>query len=76
MKKLWNCVYMYGGLISDQKIFWTKEGAEKWFDEIVENNDNWEGVDVEINKTEEYMTYYDGDDRHPVEMSCRLVEVE
>ena len=77
MSKMWNCVYSYGGLYSDQKIFKNKEDAEKWFDTIVDGNDNWIDEEiVEINKTDEYMTYDDRDERHPVEISCRLVEVE
>ena len=77
MSKMWNCVYNYGGIYGDQKIFKNKEDAEKWFDEIVDGNDNWTDEEiVEINKTDEYMTYYDGDERHPVEISCRLVDVE
>lgn len=77
MSKMWNCVYSYGGIYSDQKIFKNREDAEKWFDTIVNGNDNWADEEiVEINKTDEYMTYYDGDERHPVEISCRLVDVE
>lgn len=77
MRKMWNCVYSYGGLYTDQKIFKNREDAEKWFDTIVDGNDNWIDEEyVELNKTDEYMTYYDGDERHPVEISCRLVEVE
>lgn len=77
MNKMWNCVYSYGGLYTDQKIFKNREDVEKWFDKIVDGNDNWTDEEiVEINKTDECMTYYDGDERHPVEISCMLVEVE
>lgn len=77
MSKMWNCVYSYGGIYSDQKIFKNREDTENWFDTIVDGNDSWTDEEiVEINKTDEYMTYYDGDERHPVEISCRLVDVE
>lgn len=77
MNKMWNCVYSYCGIYSNQKIFKNKEDAEKWFDTIADGNDNWTDEElVEINKTDEYMTYYDRDERHPSKISCRLVEVE
>lgn len=77
MIKMWNCVYSYGGLYTDQKIFKNKEDAEKWFDTIVDGNDNYIDEEVsEMNKTDNIMTYYDGDERHPVEISCMLVNVE
>jgi hypothetical protein len=77
MTKMWNCVYSYGGLYTDQKIFKNREDAEKWFDTIVDGNDNCIDEEVfEMNKTDNFMTYYDGDERHPVEISCMLVDVE
>lgn len=77
MNKMWNCVYSYGGLYTDQKIFKNREDAEKWFDKIVDEDDNWIDEErEELIKTDDSMTYYDGDERHPVEISCMLVEVE
>lgn len=77
MSKMWNCVYSYGGLYTDQKIFKNREDAEKWFDTIVDRDENYVDKErIELTKTENSMTYYDGDERHPVEISCMLVEVE
>ena len=77
MSKMWNCVYSYGGLYTDQKIFKNREDAEKWFDTIVDRDENYVDKErIELTKTENSMTYYDGDERHPVDISCVLVEVE
>lgn len=77
MSKMWNCVYSYGGLYTDQKIFKNREDAEKWFDTIVDRDENYVDKErIELTKTENSMTYYDGDERHSVEISCVLVEVE
>lgn len=75
MSKMWNCVYSYGGIYYDQKIFKNKEDAEKWFDTIV-GDSNPEESYYELEKTDDRMTYYDGDERHPIEVSCCLVDVE
>jgi hypothetical protein len=77
MSKMWNCVYSYGGLYTDQKIFKNREDAEKWFDTIVDGNDYELNEDCGyLIKADDSMAYYDGDERHPVEISCVLVEVE
>ena len=70
MNKMWNCVYSYGNCYADQKIFSTREKAEEWFDRITENGD---GV---TDKDDDFMSYYEYDERHPIDVSCLLLDVE
>ena len=74
MSKMWNCVYSYGNNYTDQKIFSTREKAEEWFDRIMGE----EGGEVfgEVEKGDDYMTYHEYDERHPIDVSCLLLEVE
>ena len=76
MNKMWNCVYSYAGVYSDQRIFEKKEDAEKWFDRIVGNPDDFDESDYEYEKTDDIMYYHEDNERHPVDVSCLLVVVE
>ena len=75
--KMWSCVYLYGGLINEVKIFKTKEKAYEWFKSITDAVGGWtvcEEGDYEV--SEKVMRFYDSLGREDTEVYCEFVEVE
>ena len=76
MKKLWACVYMYGGIISNVKIFETRERAEAWFNTLLNGVGGIDACESYTNTESCMWFYYPDDGRHPEEVTCSLVNVE
>ena len=74
--EIWSAVYLYRGIITDMKLFRTKEAAKKYFDECVEDCGGVEACEPEWymdGSNGRDMYFFDGDDD---EIEIMLVEVE
>ena len=75
--KMWSCVYLYGGLINEVKIFKTKEKAYEWFKSITDAAGGWTVCDEgDYEVSEKVMKFYDSLGREDTEVYCEFVEVE
>lgn len=74
--KAWSCVYLYGGLINELRIFKTREKALEYFRSITEavgGKDVCEEGDYEI--SDNVMRFYDSLGREDTEVYCEYVDV-
>lgn len=70
MMKMWNCVYSWDNVYCDQRIFQDREKVNEWLRTIVGEGDG------DIDSGDNYITYHENYERHPIDISCVLVEVE
>lgn len=75
--KVWNCVYLYGGCIEDQKVFKTKVSAIKWFEDYTEKLGGKEACDIgDYHVSNRCLYFFDSMGRSTTEVKCSLVEEE
>ena len=75
--KVWNCVYLYGGCIEDQKVFRTKASATKWFEGHTEKLGGKEACDIgDYHVSNRWLHFFDSMVRSTTEVKCSLVEEE
>ena len=75
--KVWNCVYLYGGCIEDQKVFKTKTSATKWFEDYTEKLGGKEACDIgDYHVSNRCLYFFDSMARSTTEVKCSLVEEE
>jgi hypothetical protein len=75
--KVWACVYIYAGVIDEQRVFKTREKAEKWFRGKTDKFGGKEACDVgDYHVSSKVLYFFDSMNLGKTEVKCELVEEE
>lgn len=74
---VWACVYIYSGVIDEQRVFKTRERAEKWFKGKTDKLGGKEACDIgDWSYSKKCLYFFDSMGLGRTEVKCELVEEE